>query len=390
MGALAGIRILEVSQFEVGTVCGQQLAWLGADVIKVERPDGGELGRRNPKSFFATLNSSKRGITIDLKSVRGIEVFLKLVQTADVVVENLSPGKFEQLGLSYDRLSEANPRIIFARAKGFGTWGPLSSYKSFDMVAQAMSGAMAATGTPGDPPLIERFPVADNATGIHLALGILAALWQRQQTGRGQQVETSLQDTMLSMGRMWFSFHVEGVALQRTGNHYWVGGDLYPCSGASKYDYVYLMLHPNRWTMWTALLTAIGRDDLADRSELADPEQRLKVEKEIDNSLRSWLLRRDKHEALRELGAAGVPIGAVLSAEEVIADPHLRDRGMIVDVEHPTHGKITILGSPIKLSESPANISPPPLDLGADTDQVLAEAGLSQHEIDRLHHDSVL
>src|SRR5262249_8702898 len=153
------------------------------------------------------LNSSKRSVTIDLKADAGRQAFLDLVQTADVVVENLAPGKFEALGLSYEVLCEINPRVVFARAKGFGSWGPYASYKAFDMVAQAPSGAMVATGEAEGPPLIERFPVADNATGIHLALGVMAALWQRQTTGRGQQVEATLHDTMLSMGRAWFALH---------------------------------------------------------------------------------------------------------------------------------------------------------------------------------------
>jgi formyl-CoA transferase len=389
--ALDGIRVLEVTQYEVGTVCGQHLAWLGADVIKIEPPKTGELGRATSLSFYSTLNSSKRGLTLDLKAERGRQIFLDLVRTADVLIENLAPGKFETLKLPYPALQDVNPRLVFARGKGFGTWGPYASYKSFDMVAQATSGAMSATGVATGPPLIERFPVADNATGVHLALGIMAALWQRMTTGEGQQVEASLQDTMLSMGRMWFSYHIAGSPQERLGNHYWAGGDLYPCAGGGPDDYIYIMCHPNRWPMWAALFTVIGRPDLVDPARLADPEIRGRdYADEIEESIRSWTVRRAKHEAMTSLAEAGVPAGAVLSAEEVMADSHLRARDMIVNVEHPTHGSLTILGSPIKLGQSPPRISAPPLDLGENNEEILQELGYSEAEINRLRDDSVI
>ncbi len=389
--ALNGIRVVEVSQFEVGTVCGQQLAWLGADVIKIERPGVGDGTRRLP-TFFATLNSSKRSVVLDLKSGDGHRAFLDLVRTADVVVENLGPNKFEELGLGYETLCETNPQVIFARAKGFGTWGPYASYKAFDMVAQATSGAMAATGTSDGPPLIERFPVSDNATGIHLALGIIAALWQRQRTGAGQQVEASLHDTMLSMGRAWFSqfFADEDGAsashYRRGGNRVKVAGDLYPCAGGGPFDAVYILCLETR-PMWAALLTLVGRPDLVTDDPLATSQSR---GDEVDASIRAWTLGREKFEAMRILAEAGIPAGAVLSGEEVIADPHVEAREMIVEVEHESYGRVRILGSPIKLSGSPPSITAPPFILGEHTDEVLRELGYSSEAITAFRAQSLL
>ena len=194
--ALNGIRIVDMTQFEAGTSCTQMLAWLGADVIKVENPGGGDPGRTisgspGDSNYFLNLNSNKRSVTLNLKTERGKELLLDLVKQADIVTENLSPGAIERMGLGYDTLSAANPRIILARIKGFGTYGPYSNIKSFDPVAQAAGGAFCATGEPDGPPMKPGHSVGDSGTGMHAVVGILAALWQRQTTGKGQQVEVS-------------------------------------------------------------------------------------------------------------------------------------------------------------------------------------------------------
>ena len=381
--ALHGIRVVEVTQFEVGTVCGQQLAWLGADVVKVEMPGVGELGRKMP-SFFASLNSSKRGVTLNLKSDRGRSLFLELVRDADVVIENLAPGKFEALGIGYDVLAAENPGLVFARAKGFGTWGPYATYKSFDFIAQATSGAMAATGIPGGPPVIERFPVSDNATGIHLALGIMAALWQRRTTGTGQVVEVALHDAMLSMGRSWLARRIEDGRSPRDGNRFFPAGDLYPCRGETEFDAIYILCHPDRPAMWEGLFDVIGRPDLFARYLL-----RLETEDDddpafgddVDAAITSWTSNQPKADAMHALARAGVPAGAVLDAPEVLRDPHVASRDMLVTVQHPVHGAITLVGCPIKLTDSPPRIFEAPMVLGEDTDDVLSELGHRPDEI---------
>jgi formyl-CoA transferase len=359
------------------------------EVIKVEKPTTGEQGRGAGRHFYATLNSSKLGVTLNLKSTEGRRVFLNLVAIADVVVENLAPGKFEELGLSYQVLCDTNPGIVFARAKGFGTDGPHAAYKSFDMVAQAASGAMTASGLPGQPQL-ERFPVADNATGIHLALGVMAALWQRNRTGRGQQVESSLQDVMFSMGRFWFAQHLDGRPLVG-GNRIGPGRDVYWCAPGGPFDAVYIFCHPRRQTMWDALFAVIGRSDLAAVPELQSPAGRDAHPAEIDAAISEWSMGRTKFEAMAQLGAAGVPCGALLTPEEALKDPHLRARQMVVNLVHPTHGPLTILGSPIKLSDSPARIVPPPLDLGEHNDHVWGNLlGYDAEHLQRLHQAEII
>jgi formyl-CoA transferase len=388
---LAGVRILEVTQFEVATVCGQQLAWLGAEVVKIEEPGKGDPARSIIEEFFATLNSSKRGITLNLKTDEGRRIFLELVEWADVVIENLAPGTFERLGFTYEVLAGVNPRVIFARAKGYGTYGPQAGHKSFDMIAQAVSGAMAATGPPEGPPMLERFPVADNATGIHLALGIMAALWQRERTGEGQQVESTLQDAMASMGRTWYAQHLGGRPSAR-GNGRGPAGGLYPCAPGGPYDYVYVFCHRHRQPHWDALFSTIGRDDLRLADAEGDPVARHQEhEDDIDRSLTEWTSARTKHEAMAILGDAGVPCGAVLTAEEALDDPHLRAREMVVEVEHPTRGPMTILGSPVKLSGSSPNIFAGPLVLGEHTEEVLDELlGYPAERVAELRADGVV
>lgn len=381
--ALHGIRVVEVSQFEVGTVCGQQLAWLGADVVKVEMPGVGELGRKMP-SFFASLNSSKRGVTLNLKSDRGRSLFLELIRDADVVIENLAPGKFEPLGIGYDVLAAENPGLVFARAKGFGTWGPYSTYKSFDFIAQATSGAMAATGIPGGPPVIERYPVSDNATGIHLALGVMAALWHRRTTGIGQVVEVALQDAMLSMGRSWLARRIEDGRSPRDGNRFFPAGDLYPCRGETEFDAIYILCHPDRPAMWAGLFDVIGRPDLFARYLLqivsGDGDDSA-FGGDVDAAITSWTSSQPKVAAMHALALAGVPAGAVLDAPEVLRDPHVASRDMLVTLHHPVHGAITLVGCPIKLSASPPRIFEAPMVLGEDTDDILTALGHLPDEI---------
>ncbi len=386
--ALGGIKVVECSQFEVGTACGQTLAWLGADVIKVEQPGRGDPARVYP-IFFATLNSSKRSVTLNLKADAGRQAFLDLVATADVVLENMSPGKFESLGLDYDTLRAVNPRLVFARGKGFGTYGEYASYKSFEMIAQATGGAMAATGEASGPPMMERFPIADHATGVHLALGIVAALWQRERTGEGQQVEASMQDTTMSMGRMWFSHHFAGNPYLRTGNRQPGSGDLYPCAGGGQFDYIYILCMRTR-PMWQALLQTIGRPELDHPSRHTHDDLDDAFESELYESICAWTRRHDKFEAMRLLAHAGVPAGAVLTGEEVIADPHLRSRGMVVELEHETHGRVTIVGAPIKMAASPPRIVAPPMVLGEHTDEVLGDLGYTKERIEDLRRTAAI
>lgn len=381
-GALNGIRVIDITQFEAGTSCTQMLAWLGAEVIKVEEPTRGDPGRNvmgptenGDASYFINLNSNKKSVTLNLKTETGKQMFLDLVKQGDIVAENLAPHALERLGLDYDVLKEANPGIILARIKGFGTYGPYSEYKSFDPVAQAAGGAFCVTGEPDGPPVKPGITIGDTGTGMHTAIGILAALWQRQSTGKGQVVEVSMQDAIVNFARISMCrFNDDGPAPTRRGSSLSgnPGVGTFRCKPGGRDDYVYMIGAPHRPRMWHALLRAIGRDDLIEDPEMADPASDDEATDKINAIIEEWTMRHTKHEAMRILGEAGVPVSACLNAEDIYSDPHLIEREMIVSVDHPTRGEFPIPGCPIKLSDSPVTVKAAPM-LGVNSADVYAE-----------------
>ena len=377
--ALNGIRIVDMTQYEAGTSCTQMLAWLGADVIKVENPTRGDPGRgirgtEVDSDYFLNFNSNKRSVTLNLKTERGKELLLELVKQADVVTENLSPGAIERMGLGYDTLSAVNPGVILARIKGFGTYGPYSNIKSFDPVAQAAGGAFCATGDPDGPPVKPGHSVGDSGTGMHAVVGILAALWQRQTTGKGQQVEVSMQDAMVNFGRTWMTRSEQGtVPIQRTGNSFGnrPGVGTFRCAPGGYDDYVYMIAIPVRGAMLDALATALDRPDLLDDPRFSDPSQYMEMGDEINALIEEWTMQRDKFEVMRVLGEIGIPCSACFSSEDIYSDEHLLEREMIVRVDHPTRGEFAVPGCPIKLSDSPVELKAAPL-LGEHNAEVLS------------------
>lgn len=377
--ALNGIRIVDMTQYEAGTSCTQMLAWLGADVIKVEEPTRGDPGRGIrgtdvDSDYFLNFNSNKRSVTLNLKTERGKELLLELVKQADVVTENLSPGAIERMGLGYDTLSAVNPGIILARIKGFGTYGPYSNIKSFDPVAQAAGGAFCATGDPDGPPVKPGHSVGDSGTGMHAVVGILAALWQRQTTGKGQQVEVSMQDAMVNFGRTWMTRSEQGtVPIQRTGNSFGnrPGVGTFRCAPGGYDDYVYMIAIPVRGAMLNALATALDKPDLLDDPRFSDPAQYMEMGDEINALIEEWTMQRDKFEVMRILGEIGIPCSACFSSEDIYSDEHLLEREMIVRVDHPTRGEFAVPGCPIKLSDSPVDLKAAPL-LGEHNAEVLS------------------
>jgi formyl-CoA transferase len=394
--ALTGIRVVDLTNNQAGPSCGQILAWLGADVIKVEEPGKGDPARHvlndRPGAdalFYLSFNANKRSLTLNLKQPRARDVFRALLRTADVLLENFGPGVMERLGFDWPALEALNPRLVFASIKGFGSYGPYRDYKAYEPIAQAMGGAMSVTGFPDGPPTYMWPSIGDSGTGMHCVIGILAALMQRHTTGRGQQVEVSMQDAVVNLMRVSLRDHQRlGRPMERTGNQLGAGvpGTTYRCRPGGPNDYVFVFVQQQ---MWHPLLRAIGREDLVGDPRYETADARWRRKDEVDALVEAWTEKRDKHEAARVLAGAGVPCGACLDTGEVLADPHLRARDMIVEVEHPVRGRFLTVGNPIKLSASPTTIGPAPL-LGQHRREILAELGYSDADIEALAREGAI
>lgn len=398
MKALDHIKVLDLTQFEAGPSCTELLAFLGAEVIKIESPKGGDQGRYliadKPgldAPYFLLLNANKKSVTINLKSEQGLSLLKKLLPHFDVMVENYGPGAIQELGLGYEVVSQINPRIIYAQVKGFGTYGPYSAYKSFDMIAQATGGAMSVTGTSETEPLRPGPTIGDTGTGVHCAVGILAAILQRDKTGKGQHVEVAMQDAVVNLTRIGMMGHYLGdVPAQRRGNRITnlAPTDLYPCSPGGPNDYAYLITTTQE--MWENLMTAIGQAELLTDPRFIDQRSRNKHFDEISTLITSWTRQHSKFEVMRILGEVGVPCGAVLDSGDVLANEHLKARGMIQTIEHPTRGNFTMPGCAVQLSESPVEVRPSPL-LGQHNAEILGNLlGLSNVDLANLKENGVL
>ena len=398
MSALDHIRVLDLTQFEAGPSCTEILAFLGADVVKVEPPKGGDQGRYlitdEPgldSPYFLLLNASKKSITLNLKSDEGLRLFKRLVPHFDVLVENYGPGAIAALGLGYDVISAINPRLVYAQVKGFGTYGPYAGFKSFDMIAQATGGAMSVTGTPDTPPLRPGPTIGDTGTGMHCAVGILSALLQRDKTGKGQRVEVAMQDAVVNLTRIGMMGHYYGnVPAPRSGNRLaaLAPTDLYPCAPGGPNDYAYII--NTTPAMWGATLQTIGRADLMDDPRFCDQKSRNRHFDEVFETIAAWTRQRDKFAVMRAFGEAGVPCGAVLDSGDILANEHLKARGMITTVEHPTRGSFTMPGCAVQMSDSPAEVRPAPL-LGEHNAAIFGTLlGLTERDLAGLQDDGVI
>ncbi len=394
--ALAGIRVIDLTNNQAGPSCGQMLAWLGAEVIKVEEPEKGDIARTSLSDrpdvdslFFLTFNANKRSLTLNLKSEQGKAVFRKLIKTGDVLLENFGPGVLARLGFDYDTLKSLNPRLVSASIKGFGTYGPYSHYKSYEPIAQAMGGSMSVTGFPDSPPTVTWACIGDSGTGMHCTIGILAALMQRNTTGEGQQVEVSMQDAVVNLIRVSLRDHQRtGKVVERNGNQLgpFVPATTYRCHPGGPNDYVFIIAQQQ---MWHPLLRAMERTDLIGDPRYEALQARVERMDEVNAIIEDWTSQRSKHEVMRILADAGVPCGACQDTGEVLSDPHLKARDMIVEVEHPVRGKYLTAGNPIKLSASSVPITTSPL-LGEHNAELLAELGYTEADITSLKDEGAI
>lgn len=406
--ALDGIRVLDMTHVQSGPSATQILAWLGADVVKLEAPTG-DITRRQLRDvpdadslYFTMLNSNKRSITLNTKSDEGKEIFLDLVRRSDVLVENFAPGALDRMGFTWEVLQEANPRLVYASIKGFGP-GAYADFKAYEVIAQAMGGSMSTTGFDTGPPLATGAQIGDSGTGMHTVAGILAALLQRSSTGRGQRVEVAMQDAVLNLCRVKLRDQqrlAHGPLAEYPNDEF---GDEVPRSGNASgggqpgwavrtapggpNDYVYVIIQPPGWKHLAEL---VGRPELADDPEWATPEARLDKLDKAFGLIEEWSAKLPKGEVLDALTARGIPCGPILSTKEIVEDETLRANGIVTDVEHPERGTYTTVGLPIRLSDSPADVRRSPLLGEHNTDVYGGELGLSAEELASLAQNGVI
>jgi formyl-CoA transferase len=403
--ALDGIRILDFTHVQSGPTCTQLLAWFGADVIKVERAGHGDVTREQLRDipdvdslYFTMLNHNKRSITLDTKSAVGKQILEKLINNCDVLVENFAPGALDRMGFTWERIQQLNPRMIVASVKGFGP-GPYEDCKVYENVAQCAGGSASTTGFDDGPPLVTGAQIGDSGTGLHLALGIVAALYQRDRTGRGQKVLAAMQDGVLNLCRVklrdqqrlarhgvmheypQYPHGKFGAAVPRAANASGGGqpGSIVKCKGWQSDPNAYLYFIAQA-PVWKDVCKVIGKEEWITHPDYATPHARLPRLKEVFEAIEAWTVTKTKFEAMELLNKHDIPCGPILSMKELAEEPSLRATGTIVEVDHPTRGKYLSVGNPIKMSDSPTSVVRSPL-LGEHTDEVLAELGYDKQEI---------
>jgi formyl-CoA transferase len=371
--ALDGVRVLDLTHQVAGPSATLMLAYLGAEVVKVIAPGSRDSYDAIP---FYLNNASKKSVELDLKSAGGVATARELAKRADIFVENFSPGVIERLGLGWDVLSELNPRLIYAQVKGFAADSPWGSFPCFDPIAQGFAGASSITGEPDGLPMKPGPDVGDTGTGMVLVGGILAALYQREKDGLGQRLEIAMTDQVATFMRIHFGWPIERhMDTPRFGNRppflvTTAPSDIYPCPPYGPSDYVHIHCGSDR--QWERMAKLMGREDMLGDERFATMASRGEHKAEVDGAVRAWTATLDKIAAMKALGDAGVPAGALRSTTEVLNDEDLRDRGIFVTVDDPGRGPVTLPGYPVRMSRSPARVTPPPQP-GEHTAQVLAQ-----------------
>jgi len=397
MEALKGVKILDMTHVQSGPTCTQLLAWFGADVVKVERPGVGDATRGQLRDvpeadslYFTMLNSNKRSITLNPKKPEGAKIFTQLIQECDVMVENFAPGALDRMGFSWEKIQEINPRMIYASVKGFGP-GKYEECKVYENVAQCAGGSASTTGALGDVPMVTGAQIGDSGTGLHLALGIVTALFHREKSGKGQRVSAAMQDGVLNLCRVklrdqqrlekgplkeysQFGENIPfGDATPRAGNDSGGGqpGRILKCKGWEE--------DPNAYTyfitqaaVWEKVCDVIGKPEWKDDENYSTPAVRLPKLNDIFDTIEAWTKTKTKFEVMDICNPLDIPVGPILSLKEIAEDQGLRDTGTVVEVDHPVRGKYLTVGNPIKLSDSPAVVKRSPL-LGEHTEEILKE-----------------
>ena len=397
MEALKGVKVLDMTHVQSGPTCTQLLAWFGADVVKVERPGVGDATRGQLRDvpeadslYFTMLNSNKRSITLNPKKPEGAKIFTQLIEECDVMVENFAPGALDRMGFSWEKIQEINPRMIYASVKGFGP-GKYEECKVYENVAQCAGGSASTTGALGDVPIVTGAQIGDSGTGLHLALGIVTALFHREKSGKGQRVSAAMQDGVLNLCRVklrdqqrlekgplkeysQFGENIPfGDATPRAGNDSGGGqpGRILKCKGWEE--------DPNAYTyfitqaaVWEKVCDVIGKPEWKDDENYSTPAARLPKLNDIFDTIEAWTKTKTKFEVMDICNPLDIPVGPILSLKEIAEDQGLRDTGTVVEVDHPVRGKYLTVGNPIKLSDSPAVVKRSPL-LGEHTEEILKE-----------------
>ncbi len=406
MKALEDVKILDFTHVQSGPTCTQLLAWFGADVIKVERPGVGDATRGQLRDipdvdslYFTMLNHNKRSVTLNSKSEKGKEILTKLIEECDVMVENFAPGALDRMGFPWETIQEINPRMIYASIKGFGP-GPYEDCKVYENVAQCAGGAASTTGMLGGVPIVTGAQIGDSGTGLHLAMGIVTALYHREKSGRGQRVSAAMQDGVLNLCRVKlrdqqrlehgpleeYSQFGEGIpfgeATPRAGNDSGGGqpGRILKCKGweTDPDAYTYFITQA---AVWKNICDVIGKPEWKEDENFATPPARLPHLNEVFGAIEEWTMTKTKFEVMEICNPLNIPVGPILSMKEIAEEPSLRETGTMVEVDHPERGSYLSVGCPIKLSDSPVEVERSPL-LGEHTEEILKDVvGLSDEEI---------
>ncbi len=381
---LNDVKVVDFTQFEAGTTCTEALAWMGADVVKIENPKLGDPGRRlrpnqpdDDPYYFQIFNANKKSLAINLKSEKGLALVKDMLCSADVMVENFAPGAIERLGLSYEVVKDINPAIIYAQIKGFGEGSPYQKNLAFDMIAQAAGGTFSVTGEPDGPPTRPGISIGDTGTGMVMALTIVSAIKKREKTGKGHHLQVAMQDAILHYMRTNFATtgrtgKPAGRAGSKIADTQSAPKGLFPCAPGGSNDYVYISTSAANPEHWNRLLKVVGREDLIGDKRYLTPRDRVANEAEVDEIVGAWTSSQSKFEAMEKIGREGIPVGPVLDTMELNDDVTFQQRGIMQTMTHPKHKPFKMPTWPVRVDGQTTRVEASPM-LGQHTNEVLQD-----------------